>query len=120
MKKIWWKEAVAYQIYPRSFMDSNGDGIGDIQGIISKLDYLQDLGIDCIWVCPFYPSPNDDNGYDISDYRGIMSIFGKMEDFDELLEKVHARGMKIILDLVINHTSDEHPWFIGSSDLRYR
>ena len=114
MKKTWWKEAVAYQIYPRSFMDSNGDGIGDIQGIISKLDYLQNLGIDCIWVCPFYPSPNDDNGYDISDYRGIMSIFGTMEDFDELLETVHARGMKIILDLVINHTSDEHPWFIES------
>lgn len=114
MKKIWWKEAVDYQIYPRSFMDSNGDGIGDIQGIISKLDYLQDLGIDVIWICPIYSSPNDDNGYDISDYQDIMGDFGTMADFDELLEAVHSRGMKLILDLVINHTSDEHPWFIES------
>ncbi|MBM7570821.1 glycoside hydrolase family 13 protein [Aquibacillus albus] len=114
MKKIWWKEAVAYQIYPRSFMDSNGDGIGDIQGVISKLDYLQDLGIDVIWICPIFESPNDDNGYDISDYQDIMDEFGTMEDFDQLLEEVHRRGMKLILDLVINHTSDEHPWFIES------
>ena len=114
MTKKWWKEAVAYQIYPRSFMDSNGDGIGDIQGVISKLDYLKGLGIDVIWMSPIYPSPNDDNGYDISDYQAISKEFGTMEDFDELLEKVHERGMKLIMDLVINHTSDEHPWFIES------
>ncbi|MCM3585325.1 alpha-glucosidase [Mesobacillus maritimus] len=123
MKKQWWKEAVAYQVYPRSFMDSNGDGIGDIQGVISKLDYLKDLGIDVIWICPIYSSPNDDNGYDISDYKGIMEEFGTMEDFDQLLEEVHSRGMKLIMDLVINHTSDEHPWFIesrSSKDNPYR
>jgi alpha-glucosidase len=114
MKKIWWKEAVAYQIYPRSFMDSNGDGIGDIQGIISKLDYLQELGIDVIWICPMYQSPNDDNGYDISDYQEVMKEFGTMADFDQLLHETHQRGMKLILDLVINHTSDEHQWFIES------
>ncbi|MCD8510920.1 MAG: alpha-glucosidase [Bacillus sp. (in: Bacteria)] len=114
MKKRWWKEAVAYQIYPRSFMDSNGDGIGDIQGIITKLDYIKNLGIDVIWICPIFSSPNDDNGYDISDYKGIMDEFGTMADFDELLKEVHARGMKLILDLVINHTSDEHEWFIES------
>ncbi|AJY74411.1 glycoside hydrolase family 13 protein [Paenibacillus beijingensis] len=114
MERKWWKEAVAYQIYPRSFMDSNGDGIGDIQGILSKLDYLQDLGIDVIWICPIFKSPNDDNGYDISDYQDIMHEFGTMDDFDRLLSDVHERGMKLILDLVINHTSDEHPWFIES------
>lgn len=114
MKKFWWKEAVAYQVYPRSFMDSNGDGIGDLQGMISKLDYIQDLGIDVIWICPMYKSPNDDNGYDISDYQDIMDEFGTMADFDQLLEEVHKRGMKLIIDLVINHTSDEHPWFIES------
>ncbi|SHG99729.1 glycoside hydrolase family 13 protein [Tepidibacter thalassicus] len=114
MKKAWWKESVAYQIYPRSFMDSNKDGIGDLQGIISKLDYLKDLGIDVIWICPMYKSPNDDNGYDISDYQDIMDEFGTMDDFDELLNEVHKRGMKLIIDLVINHTSDEHPWFIES------
>ncbi|WP_066393194.1 glycoside hydrolase family 13 protein [Neobacillus mesonae] len=114
MKKLWWKEAVAYQIYPRSFMDSNGDGIGDINGIISKLDYLKDLGIDVIWVSPMYQSPNDDNGYDISDYQEIMAEFGTMSDFDLLLDETHKRGMKLILDLVINHTSDEHSWFIES------
>ena len=114
MKHAWWKEAVAYQIYPRSFMDSNGDGIGDLRGIISKLDYIKDLGIDVIWVCPFFKSPNDDNGYDISDYQDIMDEFGTMQDFDDLLKECHARGMKLILDLVINHTSDEHPWFIES------
>lgn len=113
-KHSWWKEAVAYQIYPRSFMDSNGDGIGDLRGVISKLDYIKDLGIDVIWICPFYKSPNDDNGYDISDYQDIMEEFGTMADFDELLEGVHKRGMKLILDLVVNHTSDEHPWFIES------
>lgn len=114
MKKVWWKEAVAYQIYPRSFMDSNGDGIGDLKGVTSKLDYLKDLGIDVIWICPMYKSPNDDNGYDISDYQDIMDEFGTMADFDELLAEVHKRGMKLILDLVVNHTSDEHPWFIES------
>ncbi|WP_420490237.1 glycoside hydrolase family 13 protein [Neobacillus drentensis] len=114
MNKLWWKEAVAYQIYPRSFKDSNGDGIGDIQGIISKLDYLKDLGIDVIWISPMYQSPNDDNGYDISDYQEIMAEFGTMADFDLLLKETHQRGMKLILDLVINHTSDEHPWFIES------
>ena len=96
MEKKWWKEAVAYQIYPRSFMDSNNDGIGDLQGIISKLDYLKDLGIDVIWICPVYKSPNDDNGYDISDYQDIMSDFGTMEDFNELLSEIHKRNMKII------------------------
>lgn len=114
MKKIWWKEAVAYQIYPRSFMDYNNDGIGDLKGIISKLDYIKDLGIDVIWICPMYKSPNDDNGYDISDYQDIMSDFGNMDDFNELLNEVHKRGMKLIIDLVINHTSDEHQWFIES------
>ena len=110
----WRKDAVCYQIYPRSFKDSNGDGIGDLQGVISKLDYLKDLGIDVIWICPIFKSPNDDNGYDISDYQAIMSDFGTMDDFDELLREVHKRDMKLILDLVINHTSDEHPWFLES------
>ena len=114
MNEKWWKEAVSYQVYPRSFMDSNGDGIGDLRGIITKLDYLKDLGVDVIWVSPFYKSPNADNGYDISDYQGISKQYGNMDDFDELLEEIHARGMKLILDLVINHTSDEHPWFIES------
>ncbi|HSQ87869.1 alpha-glucosidase [Romboutsia sp.] len=114
MYKKWWKEAVAYQIYPRSFMDYNNDGIGDLKGVISKLDYLKDLGIDVIWICPMYKSPNDDNGYDISDYQDIMDDFGDMNDFDKLLSEVHKRGMKLIIDLVINHTSDEHPWFIES------
>ena len=114
MKRISWKEAVGYQIYPRSFKDSNGDGIGDLKGITSKLDYLKDLGINVIWICPMYKSPNDDNGYDISDYQDIMDDFGTMKDFDELLEEVHKRDMKLIIDLVVNHTSDEHPWFIES------
>ena len=114
MKRNWWKEAVAYQVYPRSFNDSNGDGIGDLPGLIHKLDYLENLGIDVIWLSPMYPSPNDDNGYDISDYKGIMSEFGTMNDFDQLLSSIHQRGMKLILDLVVNHTSDEHPWFIES------
>ncbi|PGK51162.1 glucohydrolase [Priestia megaterium] len=114
MKKTWWKEAVCYQVYPRSFQDSNGDGIGDIKGVTQRLDYLKDLGIDVIWLSPVYQSPNDDNGYDISDYQAIMSEFGTMDDFDELLREVHARGMKLIMDLVINHSSDEHAWFIES------
>ena len=111
MQKKWWKEAIIYQIYPRSFCDSNGDGIGDLNGIRSKLDYLQELGVNAIWCSPFYDSPNDDNGYDIRDYKKIMAEFGTMEDFDNLLSEVHQRGMKLIVDLVVNHTSDEHYWF---------
>lgn len=114
MERKWWKESVVYQIYPRSFMDSNGDGIGDIRGIISKLDYLKELGIDVIWLSPVYQSPNDDNGYDISDYQAIMQEFGTMEDFDEMLKASHERGIKIMMDLVVNHTSDEHRWFVES------
>lgn len=114
MNKQWWKEAVAYQVYPRSFNDANHDGIGDLPGVIEKLDYLNELGIDVIWLSPMYKSPNDDNGYDISDYTDIMDEFGTMDDFNSLLEGVHQRGMKLILDLVVNHTSDEHPWFIES------
>ncbi|MGD6833095.1 glycoside hydrolase family 13 protein [Sutcliffiella halmapala] len=112
MQKAWWKESVVYQIYPRSFMDSNADGIGDIQGIISKLDYLKELGIDTIWLSPVYESPNDDNGYDISSYMSIMKEFGTMKDWEELMMEVHRRDMKLIMDLVVNHTSDEHEWFI--------
>jgi len=107
----WWKEAVFYQIYPRSFQDSDGDGVGDLGGIIQRLDYLCGLGIDALWLSPIYDSPNDDNGYDIRDYRAIMQEFGTMEQFDELLAGLHKRGMKLIMDLVVNHTSDEHPWF---------
>lgn len=113
-KHTWWKEAVIYQIYPRSFADSNGDGIGDIPGIISKLDYLHNLGIDAIWLTPIYASPNADNGYDISDYYSIMREFGTMEDFDRLLASAHEKNIKVIMDLVANHTSDEHSWFIES------
>lgn len=114
MTKQWWKEAVIYQIYPRSFKDSNGDGIGDIKGIILKLDYLKELGIDVIWLSPVYKSPNDDNGYDISDYREIMNEFGTMADWENLLAEMHKRGIKLIMDLVVNHSSDEHAWFIES------
>ena len=114
MEKKWWKESVVYQIYPRSFCDSNGDGIGDLNGIRSKLDYLQNLGINVIWLSPVYKSPNDDNGYDISDYRDIMDDFGTMEDFDALLKDAHDHDIKIVMDLVVNHTSDEHKWFIES------
>lgn len=114
MDKTWWKEAVVYQVYPRSFMDSDGDGIGDLKGILLKLDYLQTLGVDVIWLSPIYQSPNDDNGYDVSDYQSIMKEFGTMEDFERLLSAIHERGMKIMMDLVINHTSDEHPWFMAS------
>ena len=113
-KKAWWKEAVIYQIYPRSFADSNGDGIGDLNGITAHLDYLETLGIDVIWLSPVYKSPNDDNGYDISDYRDIMNDFGTMEDFDRLLAEAHRHHIKIVMDLVVNHTSDEHAWFIES------
>ena len=111
MQKNWWKESVVYQIYPRSFFDSNGDGIGDIRGIIKKLDYLKYLGVNVIWLSPVYESPNDDNGYDISNYHKIMDEFGTMDDLVELINEIHARGMKLIMDLVVNHTSDEHEWF---------
>lgn len=114
MQKTWWKEAVIYQIYPRSFMDSNADGIGDLKGITSRLDYLKYLGIDVIWLSPVYKSPNDDNGYDISDYQEIMDEFGTMDDFDEMLKEAHARNIRIVMDLVVNHTSDEHQWFVES------
>jgi oligo-1,6-glucosidase len=114
MQKTWWKEAVIYQIYPRSFMDSNADGIGDLKGITSRLDYLKYLGIDVIWLSPVYKSPNDDNGYDISDYQAIMDEFGTMDDFDEMLKEAHARNIRIVMDLVVNHTSDEHQWFVES------
>lgn len=123
MEKTWWKEAVIYQIYPRSYMDSNEDGIGDLQGIIGKLDYLKWLGVDVLWLSPIYCSPNADNGYDISNYQGIMEEFGTMEDFDALLKEAHRRGLKIMLDLVVNHSSDEHPWFLeskSSCDNKYR
>ncbi|MBN8440523.1 MAG: alpha-glucosidase [Thauera sp.] len=118
MERIWWKDAVVYQIYPRSFMDSNGDGIGDLNGIGARLDYLAWLGISVIWLCPIYRSPNDDNGYDISDYQAILEEFGTMADFDRLLAEAHRRGIRVILDLVLNHTSDAHPWFIESRSSR--
>ena len=114
LNKAWWKEAVVYQIYPRSFMDSNGDGIGDLNGITEKLEYLKELGIDVIWLSPVYQSPNDDNGYDISDYQAIMEEFGTMEDYDRMLARAHELEIKIMMDLVVNHTSDEHAWFVES------
>ncbi|HAK47115.1 MAG TPA: glucohydrolase [Spirochaeta sp.] len=119
----WWKESVVYQIYPRSFYDSNGDGTGDLRGIIEKIDYIASLGVDVIWLNPVYQSPNDDNGYDISDYKAIMDEFGTMDDWEELLQQVHWAGMKLIMDLVVNHTSDEHDWFVNarsSRDSEYR
>jgi oligo-1,6-glucosidase len=110
----WWKTAVVYQVYPRSFADSDGDGIGDLPGLVSKLDYLERLGVDVVWVSPFYRSPMDDNGYDISDYQDVDPLFGTLADVDELIEGLHARGMKLVIDVVVNHTSDEHPWFVES------
>ncbi|MFE4949766.1 alpha-glucosidase [Leifsonia sp. NPDC056665] len=115
MSETWWKSAVVYQVYPRSFADSDGDGIGDLRGIIQHLDHLQELGVDVVWLSPIYASPHDDNGYDISDYRAIDPLFGTFDDFDELLAGLHARGIKLVMDLVVNHTSDEHPWFIESA-----
>ena len=106
MEKRWWKESIVYQIYPRSFKDSNGDGIGDLNGITEKMDYLQKLGINVLWLSPVYQSPNDDNGYDISDYQAIMDEFGTMEDFDRMLAAAHEHGIKLVMDLVVNHTSD--------------
>ena len=123
MKRIWWKEAIVYQIYPRSFYDTSGNGVGDLRGIIQKLDYIKSLGVDVIWLCPVYDSPNDDNGYDIRNYRKIMSEFGTEDDFDELLKEIHHRDMKLLMDLVANHTSDEHEWFEksrASKDNSYR
>ena len=123
MQKSWWQEAAVYQIYPRSFQDSNNDGIGDLQGIISRLDYIKNLGVDVIWLCPVYQSPNYDNGYDISDYQDIMDDFGTMADFEELLKQAHQKGLKIIMDLVVNHTSFKHRWFVESrksKDNEYR
>lgn len=115
MSETWWKSAVVYQIYPRSFADSDGDGIGDLRGIIAHLDHLKELGVDVVWLSPIYASPHDDNGYDISDYRAIDPLFGTFDDFDELLAGLHARGIKLVMDLVVNHTSDEHPWFVESA-----
>ena len=112
----WWKTAVVYQIYPRSFSDSNGDGTGDIPGMVQRLDYLAELGVDVVWLSPIYRSPMDDNGYDISDYRDIDPLFGTLEELDVLIAGLHARGIKLIMDLVVNHTSDEHPWFVESRD----
>ena len=111
VKKTWWKEATVYQIYPRSFKDSDGDGVGDLKGIISKLDYIKSLGIDAVWLNPVYASPNKDNGYDISDYENIHPLFGNMADFDTLLKGFHDRGIKVMMDMVLNHCSDEHKWF---------
>lgn len=116
--KKWWKEAIVYQIYPKSFQDTDGDGVGDLQGIINRLDYVKDLGVTAVWLNPIYSSPNDDNGYDVSDYRNIMSDFGTMEDFDTMLSKMHARDIKLVMDIVVNHSSDEHPWFKESRSSR--
>lgn len=118
LERLWWKEGIVYQIYPRSFQDTTGNGIGDLQGIIKRLDYIKSLGVTIIWLNPVYTSPNDDNGYDISDYRGIMSEFGTMEDFDRLLEEMKQRGLKLVMDLVVNHSSDEHQWFVESRKSR--
>ncbi len=123
MDKKWWKESIIYQIYPRSFKDTNGDGVGDLQGIIEKLDYIKSLGVTAVWLNPIYSSPNDDNGYDVSDYREIMSDFGTMEDFDLMLSEMHKREIKLIMDVVVNHSSDEHEWFKqarGSRNNKYR
>ncbi|MFQ3251215.1 glycoside hydrolase family 13 protein [Glaciecola sp.] len=118
IKREWWKEGIVYQIYPRSFQDSNGDGVGDLRGIINRLDYIESLGVDIVWLNPIYSSPNDDNGYDISDYRNIMAEFGTMQDFEELLAGMHQRGIKVVMDLVVNHSSDEHEWFQQSRSSR--
>lgn len=114
MEKHWWQEAVVYQVYPRSFQDSNGDGVGDLQGIRRRLPYIKELGVDVIWLNPIYSSPDDDNGYDISDYESIQPAFGTMSDFEDLLHDAHTLGLKIVMDLVVNHTSDEHYWFTES------
>ncbi len=118
LDKKWWKEAILYQIYPRSFQDTDGDGVGDLKGIIDRLDYVKSLGVTAVWLNPIYSSPNDDNGYDVSDYRGIMSDFGTMEDFDRMLAEMHKRDLKLVMDIVVNHSSDEHPWFKESRSSR--
>ncbi|HET6826428.1 MAG TPA: alpha-amylase family glycosyl hydrolase, partial [Amnibacterium sp.] len=110
----WWKQAVVYQIYPRSFADSSGNGIGDLGGVLEHLDHLQTLGVDVVWLSPIYPSPQADNGYDISDYQAVDPLFGTLEQLDRLIAALHDRGMKLLMDLVVNHTSDEHPWFVAS------
>ena len=114
MSEPWWKTSVVYQVYPRSFADSNGDGVGDLPGLIDRLDHIYALGADVVWVSPFYPSPQADNGYDISDYRDVDPIFGSLADVDRLIAELHSRGMKLVIDIVVNHTSDEHPWFVES------
>ena len=113
-KRDWWKSAVFYQIYPKSFQDANGDGVGDLRGIIGRLDYLEKLGVDGIWLSPVYASPHRDNGYDISDYRAVHPLFGTMADMDELIAEADRRGLTIIMDLVLNHSSDQHPWFLSA------
>src|SRR5208282_6139873 len=118
MTALWWQTGVIYQIYPRSFQDTNGDGIGDLKGIKRRLDYLIGLGVDAVWISPIYPSPMADFGYDITDYCGIDPIFGTPGDFDRLLSEVHSRGLKLVLDFVPNHTSDRHPWFLESCSSR--
>ena len=114
----WWKEAIVYQLYPRSFKDTDGDGVGDLNGIIDELDYIQSLGVTAVWLNPIYGSPNADNGYDVSDYRAIMAEFGTMADFDRMLEGMHQRGIKLVMDIVVNHSSDQHPWFLASRSSR--
>ena len=120
MTDLWWKNAVVYQIYPRSFADADGDGMGDLRGIIDHLDHLAELGVDVLWLSPIYRSPQDDNGYDISDYQDVDPLFGDLATFDRLLAAAHARGLKLIMDLVVNHSSDEHPWFVESRSSHQR
>ena len=115
---LWWQRGIIYQVYPRSFMDSNGDGVGDLRGLISRLDYLRGLGIDAVWLSPIYPSPMKDFGYDVADYTGIHPLFGTLDDFDVLVREAHAREIKLVLDFVTNHTSDQHPWFRESRSSR--
>ncbi len=112
-RRQWWQTGVIYQVYPRSFQDTDGDGVGDLKGITARLDYLKGLGVDAVWVSPIYPSPMADFGYDVSDYTGVDPLFGTMEDFDAMLAAAHAKGLRVILDFVPNHTSDQHPWFCG-------